>query len=88
MFEAHKDYPQKDRFIPCICKNPNLYDTVEELGRAAKRYWFRCLKLMLIIQRYLDYSSVRISKLDEQAGRGVPRRPYNNGLQWLPVFQK
>lgn len=43
MFEALKEYPQKDRFIPCAYINPNLYDAVEELERAVKNTGLRGL---------------------------------------------
>jgi predicted TIM-barrel fold metal-dependent hydrolase len=58
LFAALKDYPQKDRFIPCAYINPNLYDAVDELACAVQEYGFRGVKLMPTAHRYLIDSQV------------------------------
>jgi len=84
MFEALKDYPQKDRFIPCAYINPNLYDAVDELERAVKRYGFMGVKLMPTIHRYLVDSSVTHPVMEKCRELDVPVTIHSSGEGGYP----
>jgi predicted TIM-barrel fold metal-dependent hydrolase len=84
LFEALKDYPQKDRFIPCAYINPNLYDAVEELERAVKGYGFRGMKLMPTIHRYLVDSSVTHPVMEKCRELDIPVTIHSSGQGGYP----
>jgi len=52
MYEALRNYPKKERFIPCAFINPNLYDSLEELETCVRKYRFKGVKLMPTRHRY------------------------------------
>ena len=52
MHEALRTSPHHDMFVPCAYINPNLYNSVEELEIAVKKYGFRGMKLMPTTHRY------------------------------------
>ena len=84
MFEALKEYSQKDRFIPCAYINPNLYDAVEELERAVKRYGFKGVKLMPTIHRYLVDSSVTHPVMEKCRELEIPVTIHSSGEGGYP----
>ena len=72
LYLALKDYPEKDRFIPCAYINPNLYDAVDELERAIQDYGFRGVKLMPTAHRYLVDSQVTHPVMEACRDLGLP----------------
>ena len=72
LFKVLKDFPERDRFVPCAYINPNLYDAVEELETAVKKYGFRGMKLMPTIHRYLVDSEVTYPVMEKCYELGIP----------------
>jgi len=84
MHEALKDFPKRDRFIPCAYINPNLYDSVDELEIAVKEYEFRGVKLMPTIHRYNVDSVVTHPVMKKARDLGIPVTIHSSGEGGYP----
>lgn len=84
MYEALKNFPEKDRFIPCAYINPNLYDSVKELETAVKEYGFKGMKFMPTTHRYNVDSIVTHPVMEKARDLGIPVTIHSSGEGCYP----